>query len=66
MGKVEDLERQIGELSGPEFAELLGWMLAEPGVAWDARVERDVAAGRLDAAVSEAMQDDVAGRSRPL
>ena len=66
MRKVEHIEEQIRQLSSAEFAELRNWILEQDWKAWDAQIERDVAAGKLDALVSEAKQDYVARRSRPL
>ena len=48
MRKVEDIERQIGELSREELAELREWFLEQDWEAWDAQFEADVHAGKLD------------------
>ena len=66
MRKVEHIEEQIRQLSSAEFAELRNWILEQDWKAWDAQIERDAAAGKLDALVSEAQQDYAARRSRPL
>ena len=57
MRKVEDIEKQIRELSSAEFAELRDWVLEQDWAAWDAQIEADAAAGKLDKLVSEAKAD---------
>lgn len=66
MRKVEHIEEQIRQLSSAEFAELRNWILEQDWKGWDAQIERDAAAGKLDALVLEAKQDYAARRSRPL
>jgi hypothetical protein len=66
MRKVEHIEQQIRELSGPEFSELREWVLAQDWAMWDARIEADSRGGKLDKLVSEAQADYAAGRSRRL
>lgn len=66
MRKLDDIERQIRELSSAEFAELREWLLAQDWKAWDAQIEADADAGKLDELVAEARADYVAGRTRPL
>lgn len=66
MRKLDDIERQIRELSRAEFAELREWLLAQDWKAWDAQIESDSRTGKLDELVAEAQADYAAGRSRPL
>ena len=66
MRKVEDIEKQIRELSSAEFAELRDWVLEQDWAAWDAQIERDSAAGKLDKLVSEAKNDFARGKARRL
>jgi hypothetical protein len=66
MRKVEDIEKQIRELSSAEFAELRDWVLEQDWAAWDAQIERDSAAGKLDKFVSEAKKDFARGKARRL
>ena len=66
MRKVEQIEQQIRELSAGEFSELRDWVLEQDWKSWDAQVEADSAAGRLDKIVAEAEADYKAGRTRPL
>ncbi len=64
MRKVEDIEQQIRELSSAEFSELRNWVLERDWAAWDAQIEADAAAGKLDNLVSEARADFDRGKAR--
>ena len=66
MRKVEHIEQQIRELSSAEFAELRNWVLERDWAAWDAQIEADAKAGRLDKLVSEARSDFDRGKARKL
>ena len=66
MRKVEDIERQIRELSGREFAELRNWFLEQDWAAWDAQLEADVHAGKLDSLGSAARRSHAEGKSTKL
>jgi hypothetical protein len=65
--RVSEIEEKIGALSQPEFEELLTWLDQYTGPQpLDRRIEADLATGRLDAAVREALDDERQGRVRPL
>lgn len=65
--KVEEIERAIGTLTQQELEELRLWLDEYAGPRpLDRRIEKDLAAGRLDEAVQEALQDERHGRVRPL
>ena len=66
MRKVEHIEQQIRELSSAEFAELRNWVLERDWGAWDAQIEADATAGKLDKLVSEARSDFDRGKARKL
>jgi hypothetical protein len=66
MRKLEHIEQQIRELSSAEFAELRNWVLEWDWVAWDAQIEADASAGKLDKLVSEARADFDRGKARKL
>jgi hypothetical protein len=66
MRKVEDIEKQIRELSSAEFAELRNWVLERDWAAWDAQIEADAASGKLDKLVSGARADFERGKARKL
>lgn len=66
MTKVQELETEIEKLSPEEFAQLRDWVLEQDWAAWDRQIERDVAAGKLDRLMQQALADHAAGKSRPL
>jgi hypothetical protein len=66
MDKLEHVERQVTQLSPEELAHFRQWFAEFDAAAWDAQIERDAAAGKLDAWVSKALGEHRAGRTRPL
>ncbi len=66
MRKIEEIEEQIRRLSPEEFAELREWILEQDWKAWDAQIEADAKAGKLDRLVSEAQAEYDSGRARKL
>jgi hypothetical protein len=66
MRRIEEIERQIAELSDREFAELRDWIEHRDAQRWDTQLEEDVAAGRLDALMEAALRDHAAGRTTEL
>ena len=63
---VEAIERAIQQLDPHQFAELRRWILEQDDAAWDEQIERDAAAGKLDALAAEALADYQAGRSTEI
>ena len=66
MGKVENIETQIQELSPEELAKLREWLAEFDAEAWDRQFEADVKAGKLDALAERALREHLAGRSTKL
>jgi hypothetical protein len=66
LSKVEAIEQQIQGLSRTEFAEIREWILERDWDRWDAQIEQDVAAGKLDKLIAESQEDYQSGRSREL
>jgi hypothetical protein len=66
MTKIEALEHQIRGLSPEELAEFRRWFTAFDAAVWDAELEVDAAAGKLDALADKAIAEHRAGRSRKL
>ena len=66
MSKVEKIEQEIEQLSRSEFAQLRDWILERDWASWDAQIDQDVRAGKLDEFVSESQEDYRAGRAREL
>jgi hypothetical protein len=63
MRKVEELERQISELSNEEFAELRSWLVERDAKSWDAQFEADVSAGKLKPLGDAARRSHAEGKS---
>lgn len=66
MGRLENIENQIRELSPEEVATLREWLADYDAQVWDRQFEADVKAGKLDALAERALQDHLAGRSTKL
>ena len=66
MGKLEQLEQQIQILSKEELAQFRAWFFEFDWENWDRQLERDVAAGKLDAIGEKALRDHASGKSTPL
>ncbi len=66
MTTVSQIEAAIRQLPRDEFARLLERLLEFDQQRWDEEMERDVAAGKLDALADEAVADFKAGRCRPI
>jgi len=47
------------------FTELREWMLAQDWSAWDAKIERDSRAGKLDSLIAEAKEESLSSRRTP-
>jgi hypothetical protein len=63
---VEDIERAIEGLTPPQLAELYAWLDQYDPQPIDARLQADLAAGRLDNAIARALEDEKKGRVQPL
>lgn len=66
MSKIEHIEQQVQALSADELASFRAWFLAYDWEAWDGQLERDVAAGKLDALADEALRDHASGKTTRL
>ena len=66
MSKIESIEQQIKALSAEELAQLREWFLEFDWALWDQQIERDVAAGKLDALAEKALREHAAGKTTPL
>jgi len=62
MQTLTEIEHAIAALPAPEFRELTRWVRERAAAAWDAEIERDAQAGRLDALVMETDAAIDAGR----
>ncbi len=55
MGKVERIEQEIKTLSTEELSAFRAWYAAFDSEAWDRQLEKDIAAGKLDALADQAL-----------
>lgn len=66
MSRVEEVERAVRDLSPQDLRQFREWFQRFEDELWDRQIERDVAAGRLDALGEEALAELREGRTRPL
>ena len=66
MTTAEDIEKAVGQLPPRELARFRAWFEAFDAQQFDAAIERDAAAGKLDSFAEEALAEHRAGRSREL
>ena len=66
MTKLEDIQKAATELSDEERAKLRAWLDELDEQAWDAQIERDAKAGKLDKLEARARANLKAGRVRDL
>jgi hypothetical protein len=62
MSKVDEIADAVRLLSPADLARFRDWFGEFDAAAWDAQIERDIAAGRLDALAEEALDDLRQGR----
>jgi len=63
---VQEIERAIDALTPEELGELYLWLDRNHPQPIDARIESDLATGRLDEAIHRALDDEKNGRVQPL
>ena len=63
---TEDIEKAVEQLPPHELARFRAWFEVFDARQFDAAVERDAKAGKLDALAEEALAAHRAGRSREL
>ena len=66
MRKVEQLERQIEDLSPEDLSKLRAWFFELDARLWDQQIEADSKAGKLDGLIAEALADYSAGKAREI
>lgn len=66
MTTAEDIEKAIEQLAPQELARFRAWFEAFDAQQFDAAIERDAPAGKLDALADEALAAHRAGRSQQL
>ncbi len=56
MDTLQDIQTAVSQLSAQQLAAFRAWFAEFDAEIWDRELERDVAAGRLDALAEEALQ----------
>jgi hypothetical protein len=66
MTKLEDIQKAATELTDEDRAKLRAYLDELDEQAWDAQIERDAKAGKLDKLEERALANYKAGRVRDL
>ena len=66
MTTVGEISVAVRRLPERELKKFRKWFVAYDAAAWDRQIERDEAAGRLDALIREARRETRAGRTKAL
>lgn len=66
MTTVEDIEKAVEKLPADQLARFRAWFEEFDAARFDAKIERDAKAGKLDQLAREARADFRAGRAREL
>ncbi len=66
MTEVEKITQSIQNLSPRDLAEFRAWFAEFDARVWDAQIEADAKAGKLDGLAAEALADYKAGKARDL
>jgi len=63
---LETLEKAIAELSPDELAQFREWFAEFDNDRWDAQIESDAGAGKLDDFANEALAEYHAGKAKEI
>jgi hypothetical protein len=66
MSELEKLAARIEKLSPEELKKFRAWFAEFDARLWDAQIEADSKAGKLDALTAQALAEHKAGKSREL
>ena len=66
MTKFEDIKNAVTQLTDEERKELVAWLAELDAQAWDAQIERDAKAGKLDQLAAKALADYKAGLTEEI
>lgn len=66
MTALETAENIVTQLSRDELAQFRQWFAEFDGEVWDAQIEADAAAGKLDTLMEEALAEYHAGKATEL
>ncbi len=63
---LKQLEETVAHLPADELTRFCEWFFAFDAKRWDATIETDVTAGRLDTLADDAIAEHRAERTKPL
>lgn len=63
---LETAEKVVSQLSPADLAQFRQWFAEYDGEVWDAQIESDAAAGKLDALAQEALAEYKAGKATEI
>jgi hypothetical protein len=66
MTKLEKIEKDVSALSKEDLKKFSAWFDEFRSNLWDAQIEADVEAGKLDRLIAKAKAQAAAGRVRPV
>lgn len=66
MSTIEAIENAVKILPAPELAKFRKWFAEFDAAAWDAQIESDAAAGKLDTLAQEAVAEYRSGSAREI
>ena len=66
MTRIQNLEREIKELTRSELAAFRQWFQEFDAAQWDRQIEENALAGKFDRLAEKALADHVAGRAKEL
>ncbi len=66
MSSVEMITAAIAELPAQDVAQIRAWLAERAEAEWDAQIEEDERAGRLDSLAEKALAEHKAGRTQPV
>ncbi len=66
MTELEKLEKSIEDLAPEALARFRDWFVEFETRAWEAQIERDSRAGRLDSLVAEGLEEYRVGKAREI
>ena len=66
MNTVQSITNAIAALPPDQVAQIRAWLNEQAEAGWDAQIEQDERAGRLDALADRALAQHRAGLTKPL
>lgn len=64
--KVEELEKEVQQLSPDQLRQFRAWYEEFDSDKWDEQIEEDARSGKLDDIASQALQDHKAQKTKKL